>query len=129
MTPDTPPADGNPPVSKPHRKTPPATPAVRAWLDGEAEKDRLTDPDEQETAELWTRINSDRAASPPADPDSRAAENPELSARSAARRLTRTHGCNRVDHSPGVNGNTCRSCPAGDRRAVWDYIPRPLTST
>ena len=59
MTPDTPPADENPPVSKPHRKTPPATPAVQAWLDGEAEKDRLTDPDEQETAELWTRINSE----------------------------------------------------------------------
>lgn len=59
MTPDTPPTDGNPPVSKPHRKTPPATPAVQAWLDGEAEKDRLTDPDEQETAELWTRINSE----------------------------------------------------------------------
>jgi hypothetical protein len=32
---------------------------VQAWLDGEAEKDRLTDPDEQETAELWTRINSE----------------------------------------------------------------------
>ena len=59
MTPDTPPADGNPPVRQPHRKTPPATPAVQAWLDGEAEKDRLTDPDEQETAELWTRINSE----------------------------------------------------------------------
>jgi hypothetical protein len=59
MTPDTPPANGNPPVRPPHRKTPPATPAVQAWLDGEAEKDRLTDPDEQETAELWTRINSE----------------------------------------------------------------------
>jgi hypothetical protein len=59
MTPDTPPANGNPPVRPPHRKTPPATPAVQAWLDGEADKDRLTDPDEQETAELWTRINTE----------------------------------------------------------------------
>ena len=32
MTPDTPPPNGNPPVRPPRRKTPPATPAVQAWL-------------------------------------------------------------------------------------------------
>ncbi len=57
MTADNP--NAGPPEKTPHRRTPPATPAVQAWLDGEAEKDRLTDPDEQETAEFWTRINSE----------------------------------------------------------------------
>jgi hypothetical protein len=57
MTADNPGADQ--PEKRPHRKTPPATPAVQAWLDGEPEKDRLLNPDEQETAELWTRINSE----------------------------------------------------------------------
>jgi hypothetical protein len=57
MTADNPNAD--PPEKRPHRKTPPATPAVQAWLDGEADKDRLTNPDEQETAEFWTRINAE----------------------------------------------------------------------
>jgi hypothetical protein len=57
MTADNPGPDQ--PEKKPHRKTPPATPAVQAWLDGEQEKDRLLNPDEQETAELWTRINSE----------------------------------------------------------------------
>jgi hypothetical protein len=58
MTPDNP-GDPAEPEKRPHRKTPPATPAVQAWLDGEQEKDRLLNPDEQETAELWTRINSE----------------------------------------------------------------------
>jgi len=58
MTADNP-VDPNAPEKRPHRKTPPATPAVQAWLDGEQEKDRLLNPDEQETAELWTRINSE----------------------------------------------------------------------
>lgn len=57
MTADNPGADQ--PEKRARRKTPPATPAVQAWLDGEAEKDRLLNPDEQETAELWTRINSE----------------------------------------------------------------------
>jgi hypothetical protein len=57
MTADNPGPDR--PGERPHRKTPPATPAVQAWLDGETEKDRLLNPDEQETAELWTRINSE----------------------------------------------------------------------
>jgi hypothetical protein len=52
-------ANANPPENRPHRKTPPATPAVQAWLDGEAPKEGLTNPDEQETAELWTRINTE----------------------------------------------------------------------
>ena len=58
MTPDNP-GELTPPEKRPHRKTPPATPAVQAWLDGEADKDRPLNPDEQETAELWTRINSE----------------------------------------------------------------------
>jgi hypothetical protein len=57
MTADNP--YGDPPEKKPHRRTPPATPAVQAWLDGEAEKDGLTNPDEQETAEFWTKINTE----------------------------------------------------------------------
>ena len=42
-----------------HRKTPPATPAVQAWLDGDQPREGLTTTDEQETAELWARINSE----------------------------------------------------------------------
>ena len=44
-----------------HRKTPPATPMVQAWLDGEETREHLATDDEQETAELWTRINSEAA--------------------------------------------------------------------
>jgi len=52
--------DGGPtPEKRPHRKTPPATPAVQAWLDGEEPRDHLNTTDENETAELWTRINSE----------------------------------------------------------------------
>lgn len=48
------------PAPKPvHRKTPPATPAVQAWLDGEETRDHLATADEQETAELWARINDE----------------------------------------------------------------------
>ena len=51
---------GGPGPEKPaHRKTPPATPAVQAWLDGEAPRDGLATADEQETAELWSRINKE----------------------------------------------------------------------
>jgi hypothetical protein len=57
MMADTP--DANPPEKTPHRKTPPATPAVQAWLDGEAAREGLASPEEQETAELWTRINTE----------------------------------------------------------------------
>ena len=42
-----------------HRKTPPATPAVQAWLDGEVPREGLATADEQETAELWSRINKE----------------------------------------------------------------------
>ena len=48
-----------PPEKKIHRKTPPATPAVQAWLDGEQPREGLATADEQETAELWARINSE----------------------------------------------------------------------
>ena len=48
-----------PPEKKVYRKTPPATPAVQAWLDGEQSRDQLGTADEQETAELWARINSE----------------------------------------------------------------------
>jgi hypothetical protein len=41
------------------RKTPPATPAVQAWLDGEVPREGLATADEQETAELWARINKE----------------------------------------------------------------------
>ena len=51
--------DGPPPEKKIHRKTPPATPAVQAWLDGEQPREGLATADEQETAELWARINSE----------------------------------------------------------------------
>jgi hypothetical protein len=51
---------GGPGPQKPvHRKTPPATPAVQAWLDGEVPRDGLSTADEQETAELWSRINQE----------------------------------------------------------------------
>ena len=51
---------GGPGPEKPvHRKTPPATPAVQAWLDGEVPRDGLETADEQETAELWSRINKE----------------------------------------------------------------------
>ena len=47
------------PERRPHRKTPPATPAVQAWLDGDQTREELGTADEQETAELWARINSE----------------------------------------------------------------------
>jgi len=47
------------PEKKIHRKTPPATPAVQAWLDGEQAREGLATADEQETAELWARINNE----------------------------------------------------------------------
>lgn len=51
-----------PPPAKPiHRKTPPATPMVQAWLDGEESLDHLATADEQETAELWNKINNEAA--------------------------------------------------------------------
>jgi len=49
------------PRKTPHRKTPPATPAVQAWLDGEQAREELATADEQETAELWARINTEAA--------------------------------------------------------------------
>ena len=57
MTDNTP--DAPEPEKKIHRKTPPATPAVQAWLDGEQSREQLGTADEQETAELWARINSE----------------------------------------------------------------------
>ncbi len=57
MTPDNPETN---PVEKPKpRRTPPATPAVQAWLDGETSREGLASADEQETAEFWSRINSE----------------------------------------------------------------------
>lgn len=53
--------DASAPEKPIHRKTPPATPMVQAWLDGEETRDHLATDDEQETAELWTRINSEAA--------------------------------------------------------------------
>ena len=50
---------GPPDEKKIHRKTPPATPAVQAWLDGEQPREGLATADEQETAELWARINNE----------------------------------------------------------------------
>lgn len=47
------------PEKRVHRKTPPATPAVQAWLDGDQPREGLATADEQETAELWARINSE----------------------------------------------------------------------
>jgi hypothetical protein len=51
--------DAPQPDKKIHRKTPPATPAVQAWLDGEQSREQLGTADEQETAELWARINNE----------------------------------------------------------------------
>jgi hypothetical protein len=51
-----------PQPEKKYRKTPPATPAVQAWLDGEQSRDQLGTADEQETAELWARINNEAAS-------------------------------------------------------------------
>jgi hypothetical protein len=48
-----------PQPEKKYRKTPPATPAVQAWLDGEQSREQLGTADEQETAELWARINNE----------------------------------------------------------------------
>ena len=48
-----------PQPEKKYRKTPPATPAVQAWLDGEQSREELGTSDEQETAELWARINNE----------------------------------------------------------------------
>jgi hypothetical protein len=59
MTDQTP--DAPVPEKPIYRKTPPATPMVQAWLDGEEPRDHLATADEQETAELWTRINSEAA--------------------------------------------------------------------
>lgn len=42
-----------------YRKTPPATPAVQAWLDGDVPREGLATADEQETADLWARINQE----------------------------------------------------------------------
>lgn len=55
----TDPASGLPPEKRISRKTPPATPAVQAWLDGDEPRDNLNTTDENETAELWTRINTE----------------------------------------------------------------------
>ena len=58
MTPDDP--NASPPPEKPReRRTPPATPAVQAWLDGETPREGLASADEQETAEFWSKINSE----------------------------------------------------------------------
>ena len=51
--------DAGAPEKKQHRKTPPATPAVQAWLDGEAGRDGLASADEQETAAFWTKVNDE----------------------------------------------------------------------
>jgi len=57
MTPDNRDID---PAERPQpRRTPPATPAVQAWLDGETSREGLASADEQETAEFWSRINSE----------------------------------------------------------------------
>ncbi|HEX6575028.1 MAG TPA: transmembrane domain-containing protein [Gemmatimonadaceae bacterium] len=53
---------GAPQPEKKYRKTPPATPAVQAWLDGDQSRDELGTADEQETAELWARINNEAAS-------------------------------------------------------------------
>jgi len=57
MTADNPGAGA--PERKEHRRTPPATPAVQAWLDGEAGREGLATPDEQETAAFWTKVNDE----------------------------------------------------------------------
>ena len=51
--------DPGAPEKKQHRRTPPATPAVQAWLDGEAGRDGLATADEQETAAFWTKVNDE----------------------------------------------------------------------
>jgi hypothetical protein len=51
--------EGAAPEKRVHRKTPPATPAVQAWLDGEVPREGLATADEQETADLWARINQE----------------------------------------------------------------------
>ena len=51
--------DAGTPEKKQHRKTPPATPAVQAWLDGEAGREGLASADEQETAAFWTKVNDE----------------------------------------------------------------------
>ena len=56
---DEKPEEGAVPEKRVHRKTPPATPAVQAWLDGEVAREGLATDDEQETAELWSRINKE----------------------------------------------------------------------
>ena len=57
MNPDNP--DLGTPEKKEHRRTPTATPAVQAWLDGEAGRDGLASADEQETAAFWTKVNDE----------------------------------------------------------------------
>ena len=57
MNPDNP--DAGTPEKKQHRRTPPATPAVQAWLDGEAGREGLASADEQETAAFWTKVNNE----------------------------------------------------------------------
>ena len=42
-----------------HRRTPPATPAVQAWLDGEVDREGLASAEEQETAAFWTKVNDE----------------------------------------------------------------------
>ena len=57
MNPDNP--DAGAPEKKQHRRTPPATPAVQAGLDGEASREGLASADEQETAAFWTKVNDE----------------------------------------------------------------------
>jgi hypothetical protein len=59
VTPDESPRTPTPPERRPYRKTPPATPAVQAWLDGEETRDHLTQPGEAENVELWDKLNSE----------------------------------------------------------------------
>jgi hypothetical protein len=57
MSADNPGADV--PERKQHRRTPPATPAVQAWLDGEVDREGLATAEEQETAAFWTKVNDE----------------------------------------------------------------------
>ena len=57
MNPDNP--DAGTPEKQQHRRTPTATPAVQAWLDGEASREGLASADEQETAAFWTKVNDE----------------------------------------------------------------------
>ncbi|HEY8163980.1 MAG TPA: hypothetical protein VIF83_00360 [Gemmatimonadaceae bacterium] len=59
MTEEDNPRPRTPPDRRPYRKTPPATPAVQAWLDGEETRDHLTQPGERENVELWDKLNSE----------------------------------------------------------------------